>query len=372
MIGFLDAVSRPVLSALDPETAHALVLKALPLLPRIIPAAAPDDPRLCVRAFGLEFPNPIGFAAGFDKNAAVVDAILHLGAGFTEVGTITPLPQPGNPRPRLFRLPRDEAVINALGFPSEGHAAVRARLLKRGRRPGIVGVNIGANKDSSDRTGDYAQGIKALADIADYFTVNVSSPNTPGLRDLQRAGALDDLLARVLDARDAVAGWSGRKPVLVKIAPDLTLDELDDVVKCARARAIDGLIVSNTTLSRPASLNESALAQNPGGLSGRPLFPLSTRMLAATFIRVERQFPLIGAGGVDGAETAWAKIEAGASLVQIYSGFVFKGLHLLTAIKQGLISRMEMAGYSSIAEATGSKAPDWAVGPAPDPDKVAP
>ncbi|SFK03703.1 quinone-dependent dihydroorotate dehydrogenase [Methylocapsa palsarum] len=362
MIGFLDGVSRPVLSALDPETAHALVIKALPLLPRFAPAAARDDPRLSVRAFGLDFPNPIGFAAGFDKNAAVVDAALHLGAGFTEVGTITPLPQPGNPRPRLFRLRRDEAVINALGFPSEGHAAVRARLQKRGRRPGVVGVNIGANKDSSDRVEDYAQGIRALADAADYFTVNVSSPNTPGLRDLQRAGALDDLLARVLDARDAAAGRLGRKPVLVKISPDLTLDELDDVVACARARAIDGLIVSNTTLSRPASLRETALAQKSGGLSGRPLFALSTQMLAATFIRVERQFPLIGAGGVDGAQAAWAKIEAGANLVQIYSAFVFKGLHLLGAIKHGLASRMEKAGYSGLAEATGALAPDWAAG----------
>lgn len=368
LLRFLDAAARRASFALNPETAHEWAIKALPLLPLIVPQAPPDDPRLSVKAFGLDFPNPVGLAAGFDKNAEVVDAMLHLGVGFTEIGTITPDKQRGNPPPRLWRLTRDEAVINWLGFPSQGHAAVHARLLGRRHKPGIVGVNIGANKESSDRAGDYVRGIRAMADVADYFTINISSPNTPGLRDLQHPAALDDLLARVLDARDAAAERSGRKPVLVKIAPDLTLNELDDIVACARARAIDGLIVSNTTLSRPAALKETALAAEKGGLSGRPLFPLSTRILAAAFLRVEQQFPLIGVGGVDGAETAWAKIEAGATLVQFCSSFVFKGLSLPDQIKQGLSSRLDKAGYSSIADVTGVSAQDWADGRAASPE----
>ncbi|MGH6837359.1 MAG: quinone-dependent dihydroorotate dehydrogenase [Methylocella sp.] len=359
MIGFLDALAQPVLFSLDPERAHQWAITALRKVP--LPRAPPDDPRLAVTAFALDFPNPLGLAAGFDKNGEVADAILRLGFAFSEVGTITPLPQAGQSRPRLFRLTRDHAVINRLGFPSQGHAAVHARLVARARRPGIVGVNLGANKDSADRVADYTRGIEAFADVADYFAINVSSPNTPGLRDLQRADALDDLLARVLAARDIAADRLRGKPVLLKMAPDLTLAELDDIVECARSRKIDGLIVSNTTVSRPASLRDS-LANEQGGLSGRPLFALSTRMLAQTYLRTEKQFPLIGVGGVDSAKTAFAKIEAGASLVQLYTSFVFKGLAIADEIKRGLGPLLAQHSYPRLADVTGAAAADWASG----------
>jgi dihydroorotate dehydrogenase len=358
----LDTFARPVLFRLDPEDAHEWAIRALEVLqkfPRL--PAPPDDPRLAVRAFGLDFPNPLGLAAGFDKNGEVIDAILRLGFCFTEVGTITPLAQAGNPRPRLFRLDRDQAAINRLGFCGDGHADVHARLTKRPQWPGTVGINIGANNDSGDLPADYVQGIEVFADVADYFAINVSSPNTPGLRDLQRADALDDLLARVLAARDEQAERFGRKPVLLKIAPDLTLAELDEIVKCARSRKIDGLIVSNTTVSRPTTLLDPA-ASKQGGLSGRPLFALSTQMLAAAYLRTENQFPLIGVGGVDSAETAVAKIEAGASLVQLYTSFVFKGLALAEEIKRGLVRLLAQNSYPRLADATGVAAADWASG----------
>ncbi|WOJ88809.1 quinone-dependent dihydroorotate dehydrogenase [Methylocapsa polymorpha] len=360
VVRLLGALARPILFRLDPETAHELAIKALATCP--LPRARPDDPRLAVSAFGLDFPNPLGLAAGFDKNGEIVDPVLRLGFGFIEVGTITPLPQAGNPRPRLFRLTRDQAVINRLGFCGDGHVAVHARLIKSPQMRGIVGVNLGANKDSPDRTTDYVRGVEAFADVADYFTINISSPNTPGLRDLQLGDALDDLLARVLGARDAAAERFGRKPVLVKIAPDLSLEELDAVVKCARARRIDGLIVSNTTVARPARLIEMDLAGETGGLSGRPLFALSTRVLAAACLRVENQFPLIGVGGVDCAEAAFAKIEAGASLVQFYSALVFKGLPLAEDIKRGLLRLIVQKSYPRLADAIGSAASDWASG----------
>ncbi|MGQ0446212.1 MAG: dihydroorotate dehydrogenase (quinone), partial [Beijerinckiaceae bacterium] len=250
---------------------------------------------------------------------------------------------------------------NRLGFPSFGHEAVHARLALRAQTPGITGINLGANKDSRDRGVDYARGVEAFADVADYFVINVSSPNTPGLRDMQRDQALDNLLARVLAARDEQAERFGCKPVLLKIAPDLTLAELDEIVKCARSRKIDGLIVSNTTISRPASLRDPS-ANEPGGLSGRPLFSLSTRMLAAAYLRTEKRFPLIGVGGVDSAETAFAKIEAGASLVQLYTSFVFKGLVLAGEIKHGLVRLLAQNSYPRLAEVTGAGAADWASG----------
>jgi dihydroorotate dehydrogenase len=287
-----------------------------------------------VRAFGLDFPNPIGLAAGFDKDGVAPDNLLSLGFGFVEIGTVTPHPQSGNPRPRLFRLDRDRAVINRLGFNSAGHAKAHENLARR-RAAGIVGVNLGANKDSADRIADYVAGIEAFTDLASYFTINVSSPNTPGLRDLQQAAALDELLSRVLEARDRAAV---RRPLLLKIAPDLRLSELDAIVRVARDKKIDGMIVSNTTISRPASL-ASPRASETGGLSGRPLFDLSTHMLSETYERVERQFPLIGVGGVDGPEAALAKLEAGASLVQLYSALVFDGPELIARIKRGLLAR---------------------------------
>lgn len=359
------ALARPAMFRLDPETAHGLAIAALALLPR---GAAPqaDDPRLGVRAFGLDFPNPLGLAAGFDKHGAAVDAMLSLGFGFAEVGTVTPLPQPGNPRPRLFRLAADEAVINRFGFNSEGFAAVAARLARRraGDGGGIVGVNIGANKEAADRVADYAAGVRAFAGLADFFTINVSSPNTPGLRDLQQSAVLDDLLARVIAARDEAAAGCGRTPVLLKIAPDLSLAELDSVVARARARKIDGLIVSNTTLARPALL-DAALAKQAGGLSGRPLFALSTQMLASAYLRVEGQFPLIGVGGIDSAARAFAKIEAGASLIQLYSALVFKGLGLPAAINAGLLAELDRRGLPHIGAATGARAGDYAAGAIP-------
>ena len=325
-------LARPLLHALDPERAHDLTLRALAAVP--LPRPAPDDPRLGVSAFGLAFANPIGLAAGFDKNGTVSHKAAALGFGFAEVGTLTPLAQPGNPRPRLFRLPEHGAVINRFGFNNAGHAAALARL-RAGAAP--IGINVGANKDAADRIADYVAGIRAFAGVAAYFTINVSSPNTPGLRDLQKPDALDELLARALDARDAVAPG---KAVLVKIAPDLSLAELDGLVAVARRRRIDGMIVSNTTLARDAVAAHPHGGQT-GGLSGRPLFALSTRMLAACFRRVERQFPLIGAGGVEDAATAMAKIEAGATLVQLYSALVFGGPALVGAIKRGLLADLK-------------------------------
>lgn len=328
------AIASPFLRLLDAETAHRATIAALKALPPRAPP--PDDPRLAVSAFGLDFPNPIGLAAGFDKNAEVADAMLGFGFSFVEVGSLTPQAQPGNPRPRAFRLVEDRAVINRYGFNNDGHAPALARLSKRAPR-GIVGVNIGANKDAADRVADYVAGVHAFADVASYFTINVSSPNTPGLRDLQEPEALSELLARVIDARDAARI---RRPLLLKIAPDLSLAKLDNIVRVARDRRIDGMIVSNTTISRPATLR-SQLAKETGGLSGAPLFDLSTRVLAQTYLRVEGQFPLIGAGGIDSAEAALAKIEAGATLAQLYSGLVYEGPGLVTRIKRGLIETLE-------------------------------
>jgi len=254
---------------------------------------------------------------------------------------VTPRPQAGNPRPRLFRLPGDSGVINRFGFNSQGHEKAAARLRARAGRPGIVGVNVGANKDAADRVADYVAGIRIFADLASFFIVNVSSPNTPGLRDLQARGALDELLARVLEARDAAPV---RRPVLLKIAPDLALAELDDVIDVARTRGIDGLIVSNTTISRPASLREAMIAKEAGGLSGRPLFELSTRMLAEAYRRVDGAFPLVGTGGIDSPETALAKIRAGASLVQLYSALVYEGPGLAARIVEGLAAAARASG----------------------------
>ena len=358
MISLAGRLARPLLFMLEPEAAHKASIAALKLLPPVDCGFA--DPRLETSAFGLTFPNPVGLAAGYDKGGEVPDSLLRLGFGFVEAGTITPLPQPGNPKPRLFRLPADEGVINRLGFNSEGHGPPHARLAARRGRPGIVGVNVGANKDSTDRAGDYVQGVAAFADVAGYFTINISSPNTPGLRDLQQAAALDDLLARVLDERDKAAERHGRKPVLLKIAPDLALEDLDDITRVACARRIDGLIVSNTTITRPSSLAEKAVAAEAGGLSGKPLFALSTRMLAAAFLRVEGQFPLVGAGGVDGPESAFAKIEAGASLIQLYSSMVYKGPGLARDICRGLAARATAEGLARVSVATGRKAADWA------------
>jgi dihydroorotate dehydrogenase len=349
VIGLLDRLARPLLRALDPEDAHALVMRALPLMPAW---PVPDPAALAIDAFGLKFPNPLGVAAGLDKDARVFAPLLRLGFGFAEVGTVTPRPQEGNPRPRLFRLETEEAVINRLGFNNEGFDAVRPRLAARSA--GIVGVNLGANRDAQDRVADYVAGIETFAGLASYCVVNVSSPNTPGLRDFQQKSALDALLARVMAAREKIAAGR-RAPILVKIAPDLALADLDDVVAVARARRVDGMIVSNTTIARPKHLREPAAAE-AGGLSGRPLFALSTRMLAEAFVRVERAFPLIGVGGVDSGAAAFAKIKAGASLVQLYTALVFHGFGLVGDIKAELTRLLRRDGFENIAGAVGAEA----------------
>ena len=341
-------LARPLLHALDAERAHGLTIRVLSMLPPATPPAS--DPRLNVKLFGLDFPNPLGLAAGFDKNAEVPDAMLGLGFGFVEVGTVTPLPQLGNPRPRLFRLSADEAVINRMGFNNEGHNAMRARLAARRGRGGIAGVNIGANKDTSDRVGDYVAGIEAFSDLASYFTVNISSPNTPGLRNLQSKGELAVLLARLNEARSK---QGRRPPMLLKIAPDLDDAGLDDVARCCEGGAVDGVIVSNTTLRRDGL--SSSLKAEAGGLSGKPLFELSTLMLAKLFVRTNGAQPLIGAGGISSVETAWAKLSAGASLLQLYSALVYHGPALVAEILGGLAARQSCEGVT-LASLRGSGA----------------
>jgi len=364
VIRAFDALSLPLLRWLDPEDAHRLAIGGLRLLPPIKPRA--DDSKLAVRAFGLNFPNPVGMAAGFDKNGEVPDALLRLGFGFVEVGTVTPKPQIGNPRPRLLRLERDEAVINRMGFNNDGAEAVLRRLAARANHGGIVGVNVGANKDSPDRVADYVQLIETFAPVASYFTVNVSSPNTPGLRNMQQAAILDDLLAHVIDARERVRQKAGDTPVLLKIAPDLSLAQLDEVVQVARSRRVDGMIVANTTVGRPRSLRDKGRAEETGGLSGRPLFRLSTRMVAETYVRAEGAFPLIGVGGIDSGGAALTKIRAGASLVQLYSSLVYKGLGLVDEIKADLAATLLRTGREQLSEIVGADAAtitaeDWPV-----------
>lgn len=354
MIRAFDAFSLPVLRWLDPEDAHRLAIQGLRFLPPVKPRT--DDPKLAVRAFGLNFPNPIGMAAGFDKSAEVPDALLRLGFGFVEIGSVTPKPQSGNPRPRLFRLERDEAVINRMGFNNDGAEVALRRLAARAANGGIVGVNVGANKDSPDRVADYVKLIETFAPVASYFTVNVSSPNTPGLRNLQEGALLDDLLGHVIDARERVRQKAGDTPVLLKIAPDLSLAQLDDVVQVARSRKVDGMIVSNTTVARPSTLREEMRSKEQGGLSGRPLFRLSTRMVAETYVRVEGAFPLIGVGGVDSGGAALTKIRAGASMIQLYSSLVYKGLGLVDEIKRDLTSTLLRTGRDSLSEIVGADA----------------
>jgi dihydroorotate dehydrogenase len=354
MIGLLEAFARPLLRLLDPEDAHRLAIRALKFPPYVKLVA--DDPRLAVRAFGLNFPNPVGMAAGFDKHAEVPDALLKLGFGFVEVGTVTPLAQIGNPRPRVFRLNRDEGVINRLGFNSEGADAVLRRLAARANAGGIVGVNIGANRASADRVADYVRSIETFAPVVSYFSVNISSPNTPGLRELQQAKVFDDLLARVMEARARMSRQAGTTPVLIKIAPDLTLSELDDVVGAARQHRVDGMIIGNTTVKRPPTLRDLPTAREAGGLSGRPLFALATRMLAETYVRVEGAFPLIGVGGIDSGGTALAKIRAGASLIQLYSALVFHGLRLVAGIKSDLSSELRRGAHAGLDELVGTDA----------------
>lgn len=358
MIGLGYKLARPALFSLtEPEAAHRMTIRALAsgLVP---PCGVPADPRLAVDAFGVHFPNPLGMAAGFDKDAEVPDALLRLGFGFTEVGTLTPRAQEGNPKPRVFRLADDHALINRLGFNNGGHAG-RARLVARQGRGGIVGVNVGANKDSADRVADYVAGIERFADLASYFTINVSSPNTPGLRGLQERDALEELLARVATARDAAAARHGRRvPLLLKVAPDLDDAAVDDIVAVVEASALDGLIVSNTTLARPKLASSGA--HETGGLSGRPLFRRSTVMLARFRLKLGDRMPLVGVGGVDSGPAAFAKILAGASLVQLYTGLVYEGPALVGDILRHLGRELDRRRLPSIASAVGLEADAWA------------
>jgi len=350
---------KPAVFRVDPETAHGLTIRALAtgLAPKSCRKA---DPRLAVSAFGVDFPNPIGMAAGFDKNAEVPDALIGLGFGHVEVGTVTPRPQPGNPKPRMFRLIEDEGVINRLGFNNQGHAAMRARLEARRHRGGLVAVNIGANKDSDDRIADYVAGIRAFADLASWFVVNISSPNTPGLRDLQARAQLADLLSRVLAARDEITAKGGRRvPVLLKIAPDVDDAGLDDIAAEVLDQKLDGLVVSNTTLSRHG-LREKTLAKEAGGLSGRPLFRRSTMALAKMRLRVGPTLPIVGVGGIDGGEAAWEKIVAGANLLQVYSSLVYAGPSLVDRILDHLAERVSREGGTSLADFVGRHAARWA------------
>jgi dihydroorotate dehydrogenase len=349
----LFGLGQALLLALDPERAHDLAVKSLELglYPR---ATEPDDKRLAQRIFGLDFPNPIGMAAGFDKDARVPRELLATGLGFVEVGTLTPRAQSGNPLPRVFRSQADRAIINRLGFNNEGQEAALERLQ---RRPtGVVGVNIGAGRDSSDRIGDYVSGIERMGSVASYFTVNISSPNTPGLRDLQAPETLDALLKRALTARGALAN---KPPLLVKLAPDLADADLPEVVDVIVANGVDGIVVSNTTLMRDG-LKDATFARETGGLSGRPLFTRSTRMLARVYQLTRGKLPLVGVGGVDSGETAVAKIEAGASLLQLYTGLVFEGPGLIGRIKQALVVAIERAGAHDLKPLIGARADDWA------------
>jgi dihydroorotate dehydrogenase len=361
MLAAAFELARPLLFALEPEMAHELTLKLLEagIYPR--PAGA-DDPRLIVRVWGLDFPNPLGIAAGFDKDARVPDAVLGMGFGFAEIGSVTPLPQAGNPRPRVFRLIEDGALINRLGFNNGGHAQALARLQAR-RGAGVVGVNVGANKDAGDRAADYAAGVRTFADVASYFTVNVSSPNTPGLRDLQAPAALDDLLARVLAARaELVAAGKPSRPIVVKLAPDIVEDDLEPIVRVLMARGVDAIAVSNSTLARKG-VSDAEYAAQAGGLSGPPLFHHSTVVLARVRLLTEGRIQLIGVGGIDSGAAAIAKIEAGASLLQLYTGLVFHGPGLLARIKRDLVAYADRHRLARVTDAAGSQAKAWAAKP---------
>ena len=352
----LYARLRPVIFALAPESAHRLTLLALRAgltFPAVLPAQA--QAALRTRVWDLDFANPLGLAAGFDKDAEVADALLRSGFGFVEIGSVTPRPQPGNPRPRVFRLAEDRALINRLGFNSAGLRRVEANLRRRraaAPEGGVIGVNLGRNKDSADAVADYLAGLRALAPLADYLVINVSSPNTPGLRALQ---GRDQLAALLAPLRDALAGTGAarRPPLLLKIAPDLTPEDRADIAEVALAQGIDGLIVSNTTVARPPGL-QSRFRDEPGGLSGAPLFAPSTALLAEMYRLTRGRLPIVGVGGVASAAEAYAKIRAGAALVQLYTGLVYEGPGLPARILGGLAARLRRDGFATVAEAGGA------------------
>jgi len=359
MLKALFDLAPRALRLLPPEEAHELTLKALEHGAH--PTATPDPPLLATSFAGLTLPNPIGIAAGFDKDARVPDAILRLGCGFAEIGTVTPLPQPGNPKPRVFRLLEDRGVINRLGFNNGGHDAALQRLQRRPRQ-GIVGVNIGANKDAADRIADYVCGIDTFYDVASYFTINISSPNTPGLRDLQDPAALRDLLTRVFAARaKQMDAGKPKRPIIVKLAPDIPEDSLGEVLAVLTGQNVDGIAISNTTLSRHGLRDSNA--REAGGLSGRPLFHRSTVMLARVYQATGGTVPLIGIGGIDSGGSALAKIEAGATLVQLYTGLIYEGPSLIGRIKATLADAARRNNVRAITELAGRRAGEWAAKP---------
>jgi dihydroorotate dehydrogenase len=343
----LHTLATRALHILPAEAAHQATIAALGA--GLGPRAPSKDPALAVDVAGLRLPNPVGLAAGFDKNADVPRAMLAAGFGFVECGTVTPRPQAGNPRPRLFRLTQDQAVINRMGFNNLGLERFAANIVRRG--PGVVGANIGANKDADDRIGDYVTGLKRLWGLADYFTVNVSSPNTPGLRALQTGEALSELLGRIAEARAALPG---RAPVFLKVAPDLDDAEIESIADAVAAAGFDGVIVSNTTLSRPPDL-KSGRGGEAGGLSGAPLMTLSTLALGQFHAAARGRFALIGVGGIASGADAYAKIRAGANAVQLYSALVFQGPGLVMAIRRDLAARLAADGFASLAEAVGRR-----------------
>jgi len=346
-VSLVHGLATRALRSLDPEAAHGWAIRGLSW--GLGPRGEADDPILAGSLAGVPLPNVVGLAPGFDKDARVFGPMLRAGFGFVECGTVTPRPQAGNPRPRLFRLSEDRAVINRMGFNNQGLGAFADRLARRG--PGVVGANIGANKDAEDRIADYVAGLRRLWGLASYFTINVSSPNTPGLRALQTRGALDELLGRLAEARDQLPA-AGGAPIFLKVAPDLDATEIETIAELTAAHGLSGLIVSNTTVTRPSL--RSRHAGESGGLSGAPLFELSTRVLRAFAAAAAGRLTLIGVGGIGSGADAYAKIRAGASAVQLYSALVFEGPGLAARIKRDLAERLRADGFRSVAEAVGA------------------
>jgi dihydroorotate dehydrogenase len=347
-------IAKGILHRMDPEKAHTATINALKMgMGSLIGSAAVSDPILKTSVFGIDFPNPVGLAAGFDKDAEVTRAMLKMGFGFVEAGTVTPKPQIGNPKPRLFRLSEDAAVINRFGFNNKGLKAFKARLTLQKDRPGIIGANVGANKDSEDRTADYVTGVDTLYGLSQYFTINISSPNTPGLRALQSKEALEELITRVVAVRDKkVAGGQPSIPMLVKVAPDVLDEDIADICDVTKSSGIDGLIVGNTTISRPDSLLSDQRSEM-GGLSGKPLMQLSTDVLKKFYRATGGGIPLVGVGGIASGEGAYMKIRAGASLIQLYSALVYEGPSLVSDIKRDLATFLKADGFEKLADAVG-------------------
>ncbi len=348
---FYKAATK-LIRALPAEPAHRATIKALKTGLGPVTTRRPD-PVLATEVGGLKLDNPVGLAPGFDKDAEVPDAMLAAGFGFVECGTVTPKPQIGNPKPRLFRLSEDKAVINRMGFNNGGLDVFKKRLIARRGKSGIVGANLGANKDSTDRVADYVTGLTELWGLADYFTINISSPNTPGLRDLQASDAMDDLLSRIQEARTELTGDRPSPPIFLKVAPDLDLNQVERITQQARTYGMNAIIISNTTIDRPDSL-KSAHKGEGGGLSGAPLFEKSTQMLKEFAAAAEGRIDLIGVGGISSGAQAYAKIRAGAKAVQLYSALVYAGPGLVMDIRRDLAERLKADGFNSVTEAAGT------------------